>query len=166
MVTWHEADEYCKKFDKRLPTEAEWEYAARAGTATEYYWGNEFDASKSNFCDSTCGLNIRVENLSDGFPTTAPVGSFPANPFGLHDMAGNVHEWVADWFEERYYSESPKDNPLGPQRSNPTGRRGAGNERILRGGAWETDPNSQRSASRKGFQTDYRIESFGFRCVL
>ena len=166
MVTWHEADEYCKKFDKRLPTEAEWEYAARAGTATAYYWGNEFDASKSNFCDSTCGLNIRAENSSDGFPTTAPVGSFPANPFGLHDMAGNVHEWVADWFEERYYYNSPKDNPQGPKRSNPTGRRGGGNERILRGGAWETDPNSQRSASRKGFQTDYRIEGIGFRCAL
>ncbi|HBP11116.1 MAG TPA: hypothetical protein DD452_04170, partial [Nitrospina sp.] len=64
----------------------------------EYYWGNEFDASKSNFCDSKCGLNIRAKNLSDGFPNTSPIGSFPANPFGLHDMAGNVHEWVADWF--------------------------------------------------------------------
>ena len=166
MITWHEADEYCKKSDKRLPTEAEWEYAARGETDTEYYWGNKFDASKSNFCDSTCGLNIRAENLSDGFPTTAPVGSFPANPFGLHDMAGNVHEWVADWFEEIYYLTSPKDNPQGPERSNPTGRRGGGNERILRGGAWETDPNSQRAASRKGFQTDYRIEGHGFRCAL
>ena len=166
MITWHEADEYCKKSDKRLPTEAEWEYAARGETDTEYYWGNKFDASKSNFCDSTCALNIRTANLSDGFPNTSPVGSFPANPFGLHDMAGNVHEWVADWFEERYYFNSPKDNPQGPERSNPTDRRGGGNERILRGGAWETDPSSQRSASRKGFQTDYRIEGIGFRCAL
>ena len=166
MVTWHEADEYCKKSDKRLPTEAEWEYAARAGTDMEYYWGNEFDASKSNFCDSKCGLNIRAKNLSDGFPNTSPIGSFPANPFGLHDMAGNVHEWVADWFDERYYAGSPKDNPLGPQRSNPTDRRGGGMEKVLRGGAWETGPGSQRSASRKEFQTDYRIESFGFRCAL
>ena len=166
MVTWHEADEHCKKSGKRLPTEAEWEYAARAGTDMEYYWGNEFDASKSNFCDSKCGLNIRAKNLSDGFPNTSPIGSFPANPFGLHDMAGNVHEWVADWFEERYYASSPKDNPLGPQRSNPTDRRGGGMEKVLRGGAWETGPGSQRSASRKEFQTDYRIESFGFRCAL
>ena len=166
MVTWHEADEHCKKSGKRLPTEAEWEYAARAGTDMEYYWGNEFDASKSNFCDSKCGLNIRAKNLSDGFPNTSPIGSFPANPFGLHDMAGNVHEWVADWFDERYYAGSPKDNPLGPQRSNPTDRRGGGMEKVLRGGAWETGPGSQRSASRKEFQTDYRIESFGFRCAL
>ena len=166
MVTWHEADEHCKKSGKRLPTEAEWEYAARAGTDMEYYWGNEFDDSKSNFCDSKCGLNIRAKNLSDGFPNTSPIGSFPANPFGLHDMAGNVHEWVADWFDERYYAGSPKDNPLGPQRSNPTDRRGGGMEKVLRGGAWETGPGSQRSASRKEFQTDYRIESFGFRCAL
>ncbi len=165
MVTWHEAEEFCHKSDKRLPTEAEWEYAARGGTDTAYYWGDEFDASKSNFCDSTCGLNIRAKDLSDGFPNTAPVGSFPANPFGLHDMAGNVHEWVADWFEQRYYSSSPRDNPQGPQRLNPTDRRGGGNEKVLRGGAWETGPASQRSSSRKEFQTDYRIEGFGFRCA-
>ncbi len=166
MVTWHEADEYCKKSDKRLPTEAEWEYAARGKTNTKYYWGNAFDASQANFCDSKCGLNIRTENLSDGFANTSPVGSFPANPFGLHDMAGNVHEWVADWFEERYYRNSPKDNPRGPDRSNPTDRRGGGNAKVLRGGAWETDASSQRSAARKGFQTDYRIEGIGFRCAL
>ena len=166
MVTWHEADEYCKKSDKRLPTEAEWEYAARGGTDTEYYWGNEFDASQSNFCDSKCGLNIRVASLSDGFPNTSPVGSFPANPFGLHDMVGNVNEWVSDWFEERAYVNSPKDNPQGPVRTNPSGRRGGGAKKIFRGGAWRTDMNSQRSASRKGLETDYRLDGTGFRCAL
>lgn len=166
MVTWHEAEEYCKKSDKRLPTESEWEYAVRGGTNTEYYWGNEFDASKSNFCDSKCGLNISVTNLSDGFPNTSPVGSFPANPFGLHDMVGNVNEWVSDWFEERAYVNSPKDNPQGPIRTNPSGRRGGGAKKIFRGGAWRTDVNSQRSASRKGLETDYRLDGTGFRCVL
>ena len=166
MVTWHEADEYCKKSDKRLPTEAEWEYAARGGTDTEYYWGNEFDASQSNFCDSKCGLNIRVASLSDGFPNTSPVGSFPANPFGLHDMVGNVNEWVSDWFEERAYVNSLKDNPQGPVRTNPSGRRGGGAKKIFRGGAWRTDMNSQRSASRKGLETDYRLDGTGFRCAL
>jgi formylglycine-generating enzyme len=166
MVTWHEAEEYCKKMDKRLPTEAEWEYAARGGTSTEYYWGNNFDASKANFCDSTCILNIRNKSLSDGFENTAPVGSFPANPFGLHDMAGNVNEWVSDWFEIRYYRNSPKDNPKGPVRTNPSKRKGGGTQKVYRGGAWQTDKGSQRSAWRKGFETDYRLEGTGFRCAL
>ncbi|MBL7020969.1 MAG: SUMF1/EgtB/PvdO family nonheme iron enzyme [Nitrospinaceae bacterium] len=165
MVTWHEAEEFCKKTGKRLPTEAEWEYAARGGTDTDYYWGNEIDPTKTNFCDSTCILNIRAENLSDGFPNTAPVGSFPANPFGLHDMAGNVNEWVADWFEIRYYHGSPKDNPQGPERTSPSERRGGGTQRIYRGGAWQTNANSQRPAWRKGFETDYRLEGTGFRCA-
>jgi formylglycine-generating enzyme required for sulfatase activity len=166
MVTWHEAEEYCKKSNKRLPTEAEWEYAVRGGTTTEYYWGNEFDASKSNFCDSTCVLNIRDKNLSDGYPNTAPVGSFPANPFGLFDMVGNVNEWVSDWFEERAYANSVKDNPQGPVRTNIADRRGGGLQKVYRGGAWQTDANSQRSAWRKGFETDYRLDGTGFRCAL
>ena len=165
-VTWHEAEEFCKKSDKRLPTEAEWEYAARGGTRTEYYWGDEFSTGKSNFCDSNCSLNLRAKNVSDGFPTTAPVGSFPANPLGLHDMAGNVYEWTADWMEDGYYFKSPKDNPQGPVRSNPSDRRGGGNRKVLRGGAWGTNSDSQRSAARKGFETDYRVEKFGFRCSL
>jgi sulfatase modifying factor 1 len=164
-VTWHEAEEYCRNSGKRLPTEAEWEYAARGGTDTEYYWGNEFDATQSNFCDSKCVMNIRTENMSDGFPNTAPVGSFSANPFGLHDMAGNVNEWVSDWFEIRYYKNSPKDNPKGPQRSNPSERRGGGTQKVYRGGAWKSDSNSQRSAWRKGFETDYRLDGTGFRCA-
>ncbi|HIK57944.1 MAG TPA: hypothetical protein EYF96_02500 [Nitrospinaceae bacterium] len=166
MVTWHEAAEYCEKNNKRLPTEAEWEYAARGGTSSDFYWGSKFDASKTNFCDSTCILNIRNRSLSDKFPNTAPVGSFPVNPFGLHDIAGNVNEWVSDWFEIRYYKNSPKDNPLGPERTNPSERRGGGTQKIYRGGSWRSDADSQRPAWRKGFETDYRLEGTGFRCAL
>ena len=164
-VTWHEARDYCKNSGKRLPTEAEWEYAARGGTDTEFYWGDEFDPTKTNFCDSKCVMNIRTKNMSDGFPNTAPVGSFPANPFGLHDMAGNVNEWVADWFEIRYYKNSPKNNPKGAKRSNPSDRRGGGTQKVYRGGAWKTEVNSQRSAWRKGFESDYRLDGTGFRCA-
>lgn len=164
-VTWYEAEEYCKKSNKRLPTEAEWEYAARGGTNTEFYWGDDFDPTKTNFCDSNCVMNIRTANLSDGYPNTAPIGSFPANPYGLHDMAGNVNEWVSDWFEIRYYKNSPRNNPKGAPRSNPSDRRGGGTQKVYRGGAWKTEVNSQRTAWRKGFETDYRLDGTGFRCA-
>mgnify|MGYP002862134397 FL=1 len=165
-VTWHEAKGFCKKNNKRLPTEAEWEYAARAGTNTKYYWGNEFETGKSNLCDSTCDMNISEKNVTDGFPFTAPVGSFPANPWGLHDMVGNVYEWTADWMDDKYYRKSPKDNPTGPVRTNPTDRKGGGVRKVIRGGAWASNTDSQRSAARKSFVVDYRIDSFGFRCVF
>jgi formylglycine-generating enzyme required for sulfatase activity len=159
-----EANHYCHNSGKRLPTEAEWEYAARAGTLTEYYWGDEFDPTKANFCDSSCDFNVRDAN-SDGFQHTSPVGSFPPNPWGLHDMAGNVNEWTNDWFVERYYLLGPKDNPKGPIRHDATIIKGAVNEKIIRGGTWGNGPYELRSAGRKSIWTDYRIESLGFRCV-
>jgi len=155
-VTWMEADSYCKKSGKRLPTEAEWEYAARGGTQTEYYWGDSFDPKQANFCDSTCELNIRSVDSSDGFVHTAPVGSFPANPLGLYDMAGNVSEWVSDWMASNYYVLSPKNNPPGS---------GPQEWKVVRGGAWENNAHAVRSASRKGFFADFRIEGVGFRCA-
>jgi formylglycine-generating enzyme len=165
-VTWHEAAEFCKKNHKRLPTEAEWEYAARAGTTTEYYWGNDFEGGKSNVCDKDCDMNVSDKNISDGYSFTAPVGSFSPNPWGLHDMAGNVHEWVIDWMDDKYYSNSPKENPKGPLRTNPSDRKGGGVRKVIRGGAYDTNATSQRSAARKGFVVDYRIDSIGFRCVF
>ncbi|PIQ98141.1 MAG: hypothetical protein COV67_00545 [Nitrospinae bacterium CG11_big_fil_rev_8_21_14_0_20_56_8] len=164
MVTYLEAKGYCEKSGKRLPTEAEWEYAARGGTRTLYYWGNEVDPSRGNFCDQNCDLNIRAAG-SDGFKHTAPVRSFPPNPFGLYDMAGNVSEWVSDWFDERYYFMSPRENPQGPQRADELTMRGGTNYKVLRGGAWETDGRSLQSAWRKGLWVDYRIEGLGFRCA-
>lgn len=163
-VTWIEADQYCAKSNKRLPTEAEWEYAARAGSSTEYYWGDEFDTKKANFCDKTCNENLKDNKASDGFPVTAPVGSFPANAFGLHDMAGNVNEWVADWMEEKYYMVGPKKNPTGPVRAERV-LRGGTNTKVFRGGSWSNAAPELRSANRKALWVDYRIEDLGFRCA-
>jgi len=163
-VTWIEADQYCTKSNKRLPTEAEWEYAARAGSAAEYSWGDEFDSKQANFCDKTCNGNLKDRTVSDGFPVTAPVGSFPANAFGLHDMAGNVNEWVADWMEEKYYLLSPKKNPKGPVRAERV-MRGGTNHKVFRGGSWSNAAPELRSANRKALWVDYRIEDLGFRCA-
>ncbi len=165
-VTWLEAEEYCKLSKKRLPTEAEWEFAARAGSTTEYYWGDTMDASKANYCDSTCLLNVRDPAASDGFAQTAPVGSFPPNAFGLHDMAGNVNEWVNDWLIEKYYLVSPKQDPKGPNIALAGDvKRGGGNYKVIRGGSWENKAENLRSAHRKGYWVDYRIEGLGFRCA-
>ena len=166
-VTWQEANKYCKKTGKRLPTEAEWEFAARGGTTTEYYWGEKFDSSRGNFCDVNCDMNIRVEDASDGYKYTAPVGKFPPNPLGLYDMSGNVAEWVADWMdaEKNYYIASPKNNPLGPDRKNAPDFDGGANEKIFRGGSWGGGIETLRSAWRKALFRGYRFENLGFRCA-
>jgi formylglycine-generating enzyme required for sulfatase activity len=163
-TTWIEADIYCTKVGKRLPTEAEWEYAARAGSSTEFYWGDEFDPKKGNYCDQACSANLRDPNNSDGFAFTAKVGSFPPNALGLHDMAGNVNEWVADWMETNYYRMSPKQDPKGAFRSERV-MHGGTNNKIFRGGSWTTSPFDLRSANRKSLWVDYRIDSIGFRCA-
>jgi len=164
-VTYYEAADYCESIGKRIPTEAEWEYAARAGTKTLYYWGDEFDASKANYCDIACLINRDPNAASDGYKQTAPVGAFPANPAGLHDMAGNVGEWVADWMESNYYVVSPKQDPKGPKRANDKIQRGGTNDKMIRGGSWKSYPPRVQSSSRKHHWIDYRLESVGFRCV-
>ena len=166
-VTWQEANNYCKKTGRRLPTEAEWEFAARGGTTTEYYWGEKFDSSRGNFCDANCDLNVRVADASDGYKYTSPVGKFPPNPLGIYDMSGNVAEWVSDWMdtEQNYYIISPKDNPLGPTRKNIRDFDGGANEKVLRGGSWGGGIETLRSAWRKAFFRNYRFENLGFRCA-
>ena len=171
-ASWLDARDYCKKLALRLPLEAEWEYAARGGTQTEFYWGNKVSGKEANFCDSTCELNIRESRVSDGFRHTAPVGSFPPNPFGLYDMSGNVSEWVQDWsdLEKNYYMVSPKNDPPGPRPELDTcGGACAGaasiTDKIYRGGAWNQSVSETRSANRRESHYQLRAAGNGFRCA-
>ncbi len=155
-VTWFEADKYCSKVNRRLPTEAEWEYAARGNTDTQFYWGNTVKGTEANFCDVNCSLNIRVTSVDDGYAKTAPVGKFPPNPLGLHDMAGNVAEWVNDWWDPNYYRNSPKDNPQGPRPLD---------HKVIRGGGWHNTAGFIRTSHRTGFWPQFRSDGLGFRCA-
>jgi len=154
-ATWPEAELYCREQGKRLPTEAEQEYALRGGTTSTFYWGDKVKGNESNFCDKNCQLNIRV-GVDDGYKTTAPVGKFPPNPYGLYDIAGNLAEWSNDWMDEDYYRKSPKDNPPGgtPSRL-----------KIVRGGAWNTGARFLRSSARAAYTWDVRNPGVGFRCA-
>ncbi|NIP99872.1 MAG: SUMF1/EgtB/PvdO family nonheme iron enzyme [Nitrospinaceae bacterium] len=172
-VTWDEASDYCKKQGLRLPTEAEWEYAARAGTTTPFYWGPTVSGKEANFCDHACELNIRESRVADGFKHTAPVGSFPPNAFGLHDMAGNVSEWVQDWMNvaTNYYQVSPKKDPPGPRtdleacmRVDCIGAQTITNK-VYRGGGWNQRVAEMRSANRRDSHFQLRSEGVGFRCA-
>jgi formylglycine-generating enzyme required for sulfatase activity len=153
-VSWHHAQEFIGWLNRetgkqyRLPTEAEWEYAARAGTSTESYWGDEVGINRAN-CE---GCGTQWDNKK-----TAPVGSFAANAWGLHDMHGNVWEWCSDWYADDYYQKSPRQNPQGPS---------LGSRRVDRGGGWSGGPWSLRAACRGGITPDYASSSLGFRLVL
>ena len=172
-VSWEGARDYCKKLGMRLPTEAEWEYAARGGTQSEFYWGDTITGKEANFCDSTCDLNNREPSLTDGFKNSAPVGSFPPNPYGLYDMAGNVTEWVLDWMaiNENYYVMGPEQDPQGPRPELDTcsGVDCVGafsiTQKVYRGGAWNQGVSSMRSANRKDAHFQLKADGAGFRCA-
>jgi len=158
-VTWSDAGAYCKWASVELPTEAQWEKAARSTDGRIWPWGNEWDASKCN-------------NIVTGPKKTTPVGSYPAgaSPYGLMDMAGNLWEWCADWYDKKYYASAPDRNPPGPA---------SGTRRVLRGGSWgnvnpfyfrfavrSVDlPGNFRSAVRDWNYPDGRSSIRGFRCA-
>lgn len=167
-ICWLDAKAYADWAGKRLPTEAEWEYAARGGRANEtFHWGNELTPD-GKWRQNVWQGEFPYENKNlDGFATTAPVGSFPPNGFGLSDMAGNVWEWCADWYMPDYYASSPRRNPQGPDQSFDPNEPGMP-KRVQRGGSFLCNANyctGYRNSSRMKGTPDSGLYHTGFRCV-
>jgi sulfatase modifying factor 1 len=157
-VNWSDALAHCESRGARLPTEAEWEYAARGPDGLIFPWGNDFNGSLGNFCDENCTIDWADEDVDDGYQNTAPVGSYPGGVswVGAYDLSGNVWEWVNDWYDSDYYASLPASNPQGPE---------SGEYRVLRGGSWGFSATNVRAADRKWNSPDSAGLYLGFRCA-
>jgi formylglycine-generating enzyme required for sulfatase activity len=162
MVSWDDAKAYCDRYGLSLPTEAQWEYACRAGSIGKYGWGDgEQEAGRyANVADRTAKAkwtDWTIFDTDDGQAVSAPVGSYQPNAFGLQDMVGNVWEWCADWSDQNHYRQSPAADPAGPP---------SGLGRVVRGGSWFFDPGLRRAAVRGSGGPAFRFNRGGFRVAF
>ncbi len=163
FVSWFDAEAFCQWRGGRLPSEAEWEKAAGfdpiEGVRTHYPWGDVFVGERLNYCDKNCPRDHLDETVDDGHQDTAPVGSYldGRSPYGIFDMSGNVMEWVADWYDPRFYQNSTDTNPLGPVE---------GAFKSIRGGSWLSAADETTVTIRDSFDPLVARTNLGFRCAM